>query len=355
MPIYTDTNTKRLYIEFQYKGIRYKRRLPANTSKSDAKDFEAKWKHDLFLESMGMGQTQDLLFETFLTEYFLPFAEKHYSEMAFKNVRVILKSSLKFLGGLKLRQIKTADIEEFKSFRAELKTQYGRRRKPATIHRELNIISKVFSEAVRLGYLDFNPCRRVTRPKVRNIQNKTIPLDKTEEFLENIYSAWARDVAVLILNTGLRQNDALGLKKSSADFDKRVLTLRQGKSQRTVSIPMNKTVFDLLSEKKDAPGELFFPSPKTGRQGTSIKTALIGAGRRSGLGKVGTRVLRRTFATRLAELNFNPGAVVKLLGHSDLRTAHRYERETEILREAVDALDSANPAKIPPEGDGENS
>lgn len=73
--------------------------------------------------------------------------------------------------------------------------------------------------------------------------------------------------------------------------------------------------------------------------GTSIKKALNRAGRKTGLGNIGTRVLRRTFATRLAELNYNPLAIAKLLEHSNLKSVHCYERETDILKDAVNELD----------------
>lgn len=58
------------------------------------------------------------------------------------------------------------------------------------------------------------------------------------------------------------------------------------------------------------------------------------------------RDLRRTFGIRLCELNVNTTVTARLLGHSDLRSVHRYERGKEIMRKAVELLEK--PAKILP-------
>ena len=352
-PVHTDKKTGRHRIQFDFAGRSYSKRLDATYSKADADKLEIKWKHDLMFESFGVDRKKAILFEDFLADYFLPFAEKHYSFEGFKNVVVICKSALKFLKGIPLRKVSVADLEAFKRFREKLPTKHDRDRKPATVNRELNIVSKIFSQAVKHDLLEYNPCSKLDRARSDDLQDAVLPFDKLQSFLDNFNSAWARDVCILILNTGLRQKDALGLKKSNVDFDKRIIRLIQGKSKRAVSIPMNAIVFELLNKRRENGSQLFFPSPKTGAQGVSIKKATAGAADRAKLGKIGTRVLRRSFATWLAEMNYNPSAIAKLLGHSGLRSITRYERETSILREAVEALEKGNLPNRPPSEDSE--
>lgn len=348
MPVYLDKKSNRLFIQFDFQGQTMKKRLPAETLKRDAEKLEIKWKNDLLFESFGIEKRKEITFENFLIEYFLPFAETHYSPDGFKNVVVICRSVLPFLKGLQLRKITASDIEKFKTYRQNLKTKHDTTRRASTVHREMNVVSKIFNMAVKNDFIDYNPCRRVELPAYRNFQDKIIPLDKLQAFLDNFYSEWSKDISILILLTGLRQNDALSLKKFSVDFDNRIIRLIQGKSKREVVIPINGLVYEILWKRKDNGSELFFPSPKTGRQGTSVKKALAGAARRAGLGKVGTRVLRRSFGTWLDELNYNDSSVAKLLGHSDNRSVGRYKRGTRILREAVEALEKHFPAKILP-------
>ena len=58
------------------------------------------------------------------------------------------------------------------------------------------------------------------------------------------------------------------------------------------------------------------------------------------------RDLRRTFGTRLDELNYNHSIIAKLLGHGDHKSVYRYKRGKDILREAVKALKKQTRAKI---------
>jgi integrase len=145
-----------------------------------------------------------------------------------------------------LRQIKPADIEKFKQLRANTETQHETVRKPATVLRELSIISKIFSLAVKNDFLEFNPCSRVEKPKFDNIQNRILRKEDEEKFFAEFQSDWAKDICILVLNTGLRQNDALGLSKFNVDCANRVIRLIQGKIQRLVEIPMNNTVNALI-------------------------------------------------------------------------------------------------------------
>ena len=206
------------------------------------------------------------------------------------------------------------------------------------------MISKIFSLAIKNDFLDFNPCSRVEKPKFDNVQNKVLAYEDEPLFFASFESDWARDICLLVLNTGLRQNDALGLSKFHVDWKLRVIRLIQGKTKRIVEIPMNDTVYDLLNSRRHNGSDLFFPSPKTGKQGVSIKKACIGASSRAKIGQIMIRDLRRTFGTRLDENNFSDSTVAKLLGHGDLRSVHRYKRGKGILREAVESLEKQKPA-----------
>lgn len=346
MPIYTDKKTKRLYIQFDFLGQTHKKRLPQKTTKSEAVKLETKLKNKLFFENNGIEAKRQIRFEDFLVEYFLPFAEANHSKASFDREVNLCKLALPFFKGKDLRQIKPADIEKFKQLRANTETQHETARKPATVLRELSIISKIFSLAVKNDFLEFNPCSRVEKPKFDNIQNRILRIEDEAKFFAEFQSDWARDICILVLNTGLRQNDALGLSKFNVDWSSEVIRLVQGKTKRVVEIPMNNTVKSILQSRRHNASDLFFPSPKNGLQGTSVKKAMLGACARAKIELITIRDLRRTFGTRLCELNVNSTVTARLLGHGDLRSVHRYERGKEIMREAVGLLEK--PAKILP-------
>ncbi len=346
MPIYTDKKTKRLYIQFDFLGQTHKKRLPEKTTKGEAVKLETKLKNKLFFEGNGFEAKRQIKFEDFLVEYFLPFAEAAHSKASFDREVLICKLALPFFRGKDLRQIKPAEIEKFKQLRVNTKTQHDTVRKPATVLRELSIISKIFSLAVKNDFLEFNPCSRVEKPKFDNIQNRILRMKDEEKFFAEFQSDWAKDVCILVLNTGLRQNDALGLSKFNIDLQSGVIRLIQGKTKRVVEIPMNNTVKALIQARWHNGSDLLFPSPKNGLQGISVKKAMLGACARAKIQPVTIRDLRRTFGTRLCELNVNTTVTARLLGHNDLRSVHRYERGKEIMRQAVGLLEK--PAKILP-------
>lgn len=166
--------------------------------------------------------------------------------VSFEREVIICKLALPFFKGKDLRQIKPAEIEKFKQLRANTKTQHDTIRKPATFLRELSIISKIFSLAIKNDFLEFNPCSRVEKPKFDNIQNRILRVEDEAKFFAAFQSDWAKDICVLVLNTGLRQNDALGLSKFNIDWSSNVIRLIQGKTKRVVEIPMNTTVKNLI-------------------------------------------------------------------------------------------------------------
>jgi integrase len=79
-----------------------------------------------------------------------------------------------------------------------------------------------------------------------------------------------------------------------------------------------------------------------------VKKACLGAAKRAKIGHLTVRDLRWAFGTRLDELNFNDSTTAKFLGHAGHRSVHRYKRGKAILREAVNALEKQNRAKILP-------
>src|SRR5687768_17544913 len=149
MPIYTDKKTKNLFIEFQYKGERRKVHLPKGTKPSVAEAIEIRLKNEILEQIHGIRKAPQMTFERFLKEYFGPYIEHRYSSDSFDKAVVICKAALPFFKGKALRSIKPADVERFQQARTNLPTMYDKQRKPATVARELSIISKVFSLAVK--------------------------------------------------------------------------------------------------------------------------------------------------------------------------------------------------------------
>lgn len=342
MPIYTDKRSGRLFVQFDFNKQTFKQYLPKGATSADAKKLETQMRHKVFFAANGMLPPESKTFEQFVNETYLPHVKKN-TPASFEKADHICVAALPFFRGRDLRSIKAADIEAFKAYRMSLPTQYGRTRKPATIHRELCILSKIFTLAVKNDYCDYNPCRRVDLPTFDNTQNTVLKIEDQERFLNSFdkwQGKWARDICILVLNTGLRQNDVLSLSKFHVDLNESVIRLVQGKTGRRVEIPLNSTAKTILAERMAIKGSLLFPSPKTGQRAKSIRKALAGACERAEIPHLTIRDLRRTLATRLEEAGVDSVTIARLLGHSDLRMVGRYARSTDAMRNAVNCLEN---------------
>lgn len=343
MPVYLDKRTKRFFIQFQFRQQTYKERLPDKTTRKQAEMIEVKMRNDVMLESHGIVSRQkDITFDRFLKEYFAPYAEAKYSKGSYEYAVTVCKAALELFRGRPLRGIKPADIERFKNIRASLVTQHDRPRKPATVAREMSIISKLFSIAVQNDLCDYNPYTRVEKPKFDNVQDTILRLEDEEAFFAAFKSEWCRDICKVALYTGLRQNDILNLTRFNVDLDAGVIRLVQGKTQRRIEVIILDTIRPMLEWRcrRASSSPLVFPSPKTGKAGTQTKTAIRNACIRAKIPVITIRDLRRSCATRLEDLGFSSGTIAKYLGHSDLRSVHRYQRSRDAMREAAKALEN---------------
>lgn len=339
MPVYTCKDTGRLYVQFKYKGQPYKRRLPATATKDDGRRLETKLKNQLFFEASGLEGKPEMLWEDFVQDYYLDYVEKNQPKASFDRAVVVIRNSMPFLRGKNVRQVKPVDLERFKAVRMRTPTRHGKPRKPATLHREFKVLSAAFSMAVRNDLCEYNPCGRVKLPRFDNIQDLILKPDDEERFLRGFRNSLQRDIATVVLYTGLRQNDVLGLRIENVDLEADEIKITQGKTKRRVNIPLHPKARSILAERIAASDDgLIFQSYRTGKKLTTIKNGIRFACVRAGIPVLTIRDLRRTYGTRLHENGFDDKTVADLLGHSDTRCVHRYKRGTEIKKKAVLSL-----------------
>jgi integrase len=336
MSVYTDKKSGRLYIQFDFKGTTRKKRLPEGSTEEQAEKLELEWRHELFF---GPSVSEnDILWEVFVDTVFLEHVEAN-SPASLERAILLCKESMKFFKGMTLRTIRPADVEKFKTARMKMKTRHGHERKPATIHREMAIISSVFSLAVKNEYCNKNPVALVELPKVDNIQDRILEDVDVDKFLRGFRNSVQRDICTVVLFTGLRQNDVLGLKKEHVNWQTGRITLLQGKTKRRVSQKMHPRTVEILLKRQSNGSDLYFPSYRTGKAFKSIKNGIRFACIRAEIPVLTIRDLRRTFGTQLHEDGWDDKTVADLLGHADLRSVHRYKRGKKIQEEAILSLE----------------
>ena len=194
-------------------------------------------------------------------------------------------------------------------------------------------------------------------PKVRLLRD-----EKNREFVlnhaqEKIYLEFAplllRDLAMLIIDTGLDPGEALGLEKKDINFKATTdspfgfLQVREGKTPyRPRSVSLTGRVQSMLRDRCRKVGSSFAFAQSNGQP--PLMSPLDHANRR-----VRERLkpppdfvlysLRHTALTRLGEEVREPSRIMRIAGHSSITTSQRYAHSsTEAVARAIAWLDAAN-------------
>jgi len=142
--------------------------------------------------------------------------------------------------------------------------------------------------------------------------------------------------------TGVRVSEVVKLRYRDLDFDRRIITVWQGKgrSDRQVMLPVSfEPVLKGLAAAHEADAFLF-PSTKPGRYFSprSVRRVMARAVKIAGIKKKASpHSLRHSFATHLFENNTDIRRIQKLLGHARLETTRIY---THVAAKPSDAVES---------------
>lgn len=100
---------------------------------------------------------------------------------------------------------------------------------PATIQKNLHILSSMFSFAVELGELEENPCDRVKPPKIPKRKKVSIDRDPAREMLRALQneSLKYRCIALIAACTGMRRGEILGIGDNTLDLDNFTITINK--------------------------------------------------------------------------------------------------------------------------------
>ena len=245
--------------------------------------------------------------------------------------RACLRAFLDAYGNRSLDALLPAQVDQFKAARAIDVS-------PRTVNHELQVVHLLFAAAVRWNVLERNPAAGVKRLKV---PRKVIRVLSAEEEPRLLAAApdHLRDLILLVLHTGLRKSEALGLRWKDIDLEERVLTVRAGKGDKARFIPINNTAAAALGRRRRDVGHVF---TWQGKPILDIKMSWTRTLRRAGIHGLTFHNLRDTFATRAVHRGVNLVTLRDLLGHSTIEMTVKYAHPTpEANRKAVALLDDA--------------
>src|SRR5438445_436456 len=244
---------------------------------------------------------------------------------------------LRHFKSLRLDAITPEDVEQFKVERAREERlvdrgkKIRRRLRPATVNRELACGKAMYNFAIKAGLRLQNPFSGVRFLAENNEQTRVLNYSEQQSYL-NTASQPLRDVAILMLETGMRPEEVYRMKRESVDLDAGNLSIRFGKTKAAKrKISLSASAREVLRKRlADSDGSYLFRHEKDpNRPMLKVNNAHAGALKRSGVPPFRLYDLRHTWATRAAMSGIDLVTLAAMLGHSRIQMVLRYAHPTE--------------------------
>ena len=115
---------------------------------------------------------------------FLPWSR--LNKRSWYDDQLITKVLTDFFAGKTFDQITPMMVEKFKKERRESFTYRKKPRQPATVNRELGVLSKIFSLAFDAGVAASNPCSRVRSLRQDNLRTRYLSPEEESRLMQSI-------------------------------------------------------------------------------------------------------------------------------------------------------------------------
>jgi integrase len=277
-------------------------------------------------------------------------------------------NALKFLrpafGELRLSEITPEAIEDYigERLRSErrIHTKFGvvhrGKLKPATLHQEFRVLTRIFNVAVKQKRLRINPCSMVEFPvSIGKTTRKPHYMTASEQArIEFVAPRYMKNVIRIISEMGLRPyKELMPMRKDQVDLENRLVHIPDSKTPNGEGdMPTTEFAWQAFKEQiEETEGsEYLFPSPRSkGRKPylTSLRKVWAATLKKAGVPYFSLYELRHTFATRLSaggdvhrRVLVADHFVTQMLRQGDSGVFKRYSQaKLNMMREALARLD----------------
>lgn len=204
----------------------------------------------------------------------------------------------------------------------------------------VKILSAIFNTTMKWGLLPegfTNPCNGIDffPPVERDRWITPEELPKIVEAIEE-EEIFARGLFWMFLFTGMRKSEWRTAKWEQIDLVRKEIRLPDTKNGKPHYLPLSNEAIAVLESTPKTESDLVFPSPKTGKVFSDLKSHWARIKRKSGIDDIWIHDLRRTLGSWLVQSGNSLYLVGKILNHKDARTTERYARFAQNnLREAL--------------------
>jgi len=230
-----------------------------------------------------------------------------------------------------LSAITAGDVERFKIKQRRRRAKDGRKVTPAAVNRELAVLRILFNLALRLGEAEINPAAGVKLLPENNQRMRVISPEEEASYLAAA-SQPLRDVAMLMLETGMRPGEIFHLRKRDVRLELGFVQVSGGRtpSART-TISLTTLACEVLTKRLAAAcSDWLFPVPwDHSHPPGSVRKAHAAAVRKAQITPhFRLYDLRHAALTRMAMAGIDLPTLRELGGHANIQMTMRYVHPT---------------------------
>ncbi len=321
------------WFHFTFEG-RHVQRSTKQGNKRVAEQIEAAYRTKLAKGEVGIHEPKRMPTFSKATDRFLEWSMNEHKSHPGTHRRYVTSSIalIRFFRNTKLDCISPEDVERFKADRSTQKSpRTGRLLRPATVNRELACLKALFNFAIKGGLVLVNPVSRVKFLPEDNEQTRVVTYVEQRKYLAST-TATLKDVAVLMLETGMRPEEVYRIKAENVHIDRGYLFNPYGKTKAARRrINLTTAAAEVLKRRLAAArGSCIFPHRKDPhRPMLKANNAHDAAIEKSGLERFRLYDLRHTWATRAAMSGIDLVTLAAMLGHSRIQMVLRYAHPTD--------------------------
>lgn len=293
-----------------------------------------------------------ITFDDFFKEHYLPFVIPRKRSWKRDEELYRLRICAKF-GSKRLNQVTRQQIQSFHS------SLTAEGLAPASANHHLKLIRRMLNLAIEWEMLEKNVASGIKMFYEDNMTTEYMDDEELARLLKVLKTDSRRSVcniALFLLATGARLNEALSAQWDQIDLDKRVwlIPASNSKSKRSRPVPLNDNAIDVLNQ-LDTKGSYahLFINKRTESKYTSIAKVWSKIRIKSGLKSLKIHGLRHQQASMLVNSGSSLYNVQAILGHSNPITTQRYAHlSIKALHEASAGASAIITGAMPAESEG---
>lgn len=186
----------------------------------------------MFEEACNKGyQSKAIKFEVFAEQWFEEYARPNLRNTTYERMLQLRKRVYSAIGHLRMDKITPRQIQAFVNSLSKdgANERTGKPLAPKTIRHNLSFVSDVFAYAVKMGVVSDNPCAKVTLPKNEQTEKKIYTPEQVQKFLTllNDEPLKYRTFFNLMIYSGFRRSEMLGLEWKDIDFENNIISIKR--------------------------------------------------------------------------------------------------------------------------------